>query len=276
MAQAFISPSVPLRIRRHFRPSLRPTTPLVATTSPRTMTTASITLPPRVTHDPLPNVYIYEHCPYCVRVRHALGLKNVKHNLIWLLNDDISTPTSIIGKKMVPIFQTGGVTGPGQGESLDIIAAVDSNPAYGPVGAIQPFTGRTDITEWFQSIAMPLRRLTRIRFSRAPLPEFAFQEGRDAFIRNHPLPDPSDFDENFANSAEYIEQVQAALPQLAELIWSKEHCSEGGFSYDDIDLFARVRAMTIIKGLELPPKLREYAECQAEASEIPLLDYIAF
>lgn len=275
MAQAFISPALPLRPHPFHRLPPRLPPPRIASPSRRTMTSANIDLPPRVVHDPLPNLYIYDHCPFCVRVRHALGLKNVKHNLIWLANDDSPTPTSLIGKKMVPIFQTGGITGPGQGESLDIIAAVDSNPAYGPVGSIKPFTGRTDIGELFQKIAMPLRRLTRIRFSRAPLPEFAFQEGRDAYISNHPLPDPADYDDNFANSAEYIEEVQAALPELAEMVWSKEHCSEGGFSYDDIDLFARVRALTIIKGLQLPEKLREYAECQAEVSEIPLYDYCA-
>jgi hypothetical protein len=54
--------------------------------------------------DDLPTLYVYDHCPFCVRVRAALGIKNVKHNLHFLANDDIPTPTSLVGKKIAPIF----------------------------------------------------------------------------------------------------------------------------------------------------------------------------
>lgn len=59
---------------------------------------------PRVIRDELPIVYVYDHCPFCVRVRLALGVKNVKHNVHFLQNDDIPTPTKLIGKKIAPIF----------------------------------------------------------------------------------------------------------------------------------------------------------------------------
>ena len=58
----------------------------------------------RIVRDELPIVYVYDHCPFCVRVRLALGIKNVKHNVYFLQNDDISTPTKLIGKKIAPIF----------------------------------------------------------------------------------------------------------------------------------------------------------------------------
>ena len=54
--------------------------------------------------DDLPTVYVYDHCPFCVRVRVVLGIKNVKHNLHFLANDDIPTPTALVGKKIAPIF----------------------------------------------------------------------------------------------------------------------------------------------------------------------------
>ena len=59
---------------------------------------------PRIVRDELPIVYVYDHCPFCVRVRLALGIKNVKHNVHFLMNDDIPTPTKLIGKKIAPIF----------------------------------------------------------------------------------------------------------------------------------------------------------------------------
>ena len=52
----------------------------------------------------LPTLYVYDHCPFCVRVRLALGVKNVKHLLHFLANDDVATPTGLVGKKIAPFF----------------------------------------------------------------------------------------------------------------------------------------------------------------------------
>ena len=63
--------------------------------------------PPRlVPEDPslIPTLYNYDHCPFCVRVRLALGFKNVKHNLIFMANDDVHTPKALVGKKIAPIM----------------------------------------------------------------------------------------------------------------------------------------------------------------------------
>lgn len=79
---------------------------------------------PRIVMDPLPKLYAYDHCPFCVRVRLAFGLKNIKYSLVYLANDDIATPTSLVGKKVVPIFEmpSKNIIMP---ESLDIIAKID-------------------------------------------------------------------------------------------------------------------------------------------------------
>ena len=71
----------------------------------------------------LPQLYVYDHCPFCVRVRLALGLLDQKHQLMFLANDDIETPTELIGKKIAPIWVD--KDGPMM-ESLDIIAKVDT------------------------------------------------------------------------------------------------------------------------------------------------------
>jgi hypothetical protein len=63
--------------------------------------------PPRVVpEDPtlIPILYNYDHCPFCVRVRLALGFKNIKHNLVFLANDDVATPAAMVGKKISPIM----------------------------------------------------------------------------------------------------------------------------------------------------------------------------
>ena len=68
------------------------------------VSSSSFTKPERVVLGELPTLYVYDHCPFCVRVRVALGVKNIKHNLHFLANDDIPTPTKLVGKKIAPIF----------------------------------------------------------------------------------------------------------------------------------------------------------------------------
>ena len=51
--------------------------------------------------------------------------------------------------------------------------------------------------------------------------------------------------------------------------------TEGGLSYDDIDFFGKTRGLTVIKGLEIPPKLKAYLDKMSTITEIPLLDQMA-
>jgi glutaredoxin 2 len=135
------------------------------------------TLTSRVVLETLPIVYVYDHCPFCVRVRLALGLKNIKHEVRYLANDDIATPTSLVGKKIAPIFSMAGSIEP-MLESLDIIAKIDSDPAFGPVGFFKPTSGRVDIKAWMKTVADANRVLQRPRYMLTMLPEFANFDGR--------------------------------------------------------------------------------------------------
>ena len=76
-------------------------------------------------------LYIYEHCPFCVRARMIFGLKNISVEQHVFLSDDVKSPTSMIGEKMVPILQK--EDGSYMPESLDIVAYVDSNYGKSPV-----------------------------------------------------------------------------------------------------------------------------------------------
>jgi len=62
---------------------------------------------------------------------------------------------------------------------------------------------------------------------------------------------------------------------LDDIIYSEYHCSPGGLSYDDIDLFSRLRSVTIIKDVEWPTQLRNYMDRMAELADLPLYDEMA-
>lgn len=67
-------------------------------------------------------LYHYIHCPFCVRVRLALGYLAIPWKSIVLPYDDETTPTELCGKKMLPIAT---INGKAMNESLDIIAKID-------------------------------------------------------------------------------------------------------------------------------------------------------
>jgi len=70
-------------------------------------------------------LYHYVHCPFCVRVRLALGFLQISFESIVVPYDDEETPVKLTGKKMLPImaFDDGTI----MNESLDIIKKLDPN-----------------------------------------------------------------------------------------------------------------------------------------------------
>jgi glutaredoxin 2 len=68
-------------------------------------------------------LYQYLHCPYCIRVRLALGLLKIPYQSIVVPYHDEETPIKLTGKKMLPIFDFGN--GEILNESLDIIKKLD-------------------------------------------------------------------------------------------------------------------------------------------------------
>mmetsp|Transcript_14188 Transcript_14188/g.18586 ORF Transcript_14188/g.18586 Transcript_14188/m.18586 type:complete len:311 (+) Transcript_14188:73-1005(+) len=225
----------------------------------------------------LPRVYIYDHCPYCVRVRILLGLKGIKHELVFMANDDFDTPISLVGKKVAPIFEFNGTRGHEvMMESLDIVRRIDEDPTWGPP-LLKAASDRTDFRGWMKVHADVFRRLCNPRYAKSNLiPEFAFQAARDTYVARHPLKEPSDYDENLRMTPQFVAEMNAALLKLEPMIFCKDYCTEGGVSYDDIELFAKLRGLTIIEGIIFPPKVKEYIENLANKCDIPLYSKLAF
>ena len=65
-----------------------------------------------------------------MRARLAFGLKGIKHDVRFMANDDVDLPTSLVGKKIAPIWDDG--SSEPYAESLDIVRNVDADDKYGP------------------------------------------------------------------------------------------------------------------------------------------------
>merc|ERR1711924_521833 len=67
-----------------------------------------------------------------------------------------------------------------------------------------------------------------------------------------------------SRDAELIAEVNQKLQDLEPLIHCPDCATEGGVSLDDIDLWSRLRSLTIVKGLVFPPKVRAYLDTFAD------------
>jgi len=258
-----------------------------ARASLRAPSTISMALPGTALVEPSKELklHVYDHCPFCVRARMIFGLKNVRYTLNFLANDDVPTPTKLIGKKAAPILEI-PADAFAMPESMDIVKKIDEDPAFGP-SVLKPASDRTDIKAWQKKVKDTFGQLQRPRYVMTGLlPEFAFASSRDFFIKGHQMPGfekadwksdaytmdfrKAEYQKAFDKTDTLLANANIYLKELEPMIHSAEHCSPHGLSYDDIDLYARLRSITIIKGIEMPPKVKAYMEYFEKTADIPL------
>ena len=122
-------------------------------------------------------LYVYDHCPFCVRARMIFSLKNLPVELVVLANDDEATPIGLVGKKVVPILvKEDGTAMP---ESLDIVHYVDEH--FGE--KILSEQVRPEIEAWLKEVGSYYGHLTTARFTQIGLAEFETQSAVDYFTK---------------------------------------------------------------------------------------------
>ncbi|RKS87782.1 glutaredoxin 2 [Orbus hercynius] len=208
-------------------------------------------------------LFVYDHCPFCVRTRMIFGLKKIPFELVMLANDDDETPTKMIGQKMVPILQK--EDGTYMPESLDIVEYVDQHYGDAPV-----LVGKQ--SEELAAILAKIQAVDYIlvypRYVALGLPEFQTHSARDYF-ENKKKPRSGPFSECLQKTEQVTAQVEALLAQLDKQLKSPQACN-GTLSIDDICLFPTLRNLTCVQGLTFPPKVKIYLDCMAKLSQIDL------
>ncbi|WAT01908.1 glutaredoxin 2 [Rouxiella chamberiensis] len=212
-------------------------------------------------------LFVYEHCPYCVKARMIFGLKNLPVQVNTLLNDDEATPTKMIGKKAVPILQK--EDGSFMPESMDIVQYIDKSDRQplltGPLSA--------QVAAWIRHVSEYTQRLLLPRFAAAPFEEFATPEARHYFTDKKQAT-IGDFKEHLQHSPGLVKKINQDLRDLDKLI-KEPNAVNGELSEDDIHLFPVLRSLSIVKGIELPTRVLAYRDNMAKQTQINLLTSIA-
>ena len=207
-------------------------------------------------------LYIYDHCPFCVRARMIFGLRGLPVKLEVFANDDEAGPTALIGEKVVPILVK--PDGTAMDESLDIVRFVDEYAGKERLDdAIRP-----EIQAWLDKVGKYANKLIAPRCVLIGLPEFASESARLYYTAKKTAV-YGNFVENFKHSDTYLAQLHADLPELAALIHSEGHIGEK-LGYEDIITFPLLRNLTMVKGLQYPEQIRRYVKLMSAFSGVPL------
>ncbi|TVU92243.1 glutaredoxin 2 [Vreelandella titanicae] len=210
-------------------------------------------------------LYVYDHCPFCVRARMIFGLKNIPCEIVFLANDDETTPQTLIGKKMLPIL----VTDEGEiiGESLDIVRYIDA------------ITGKPTLSDpastveaWIEEVSRLIYQLAIPRWSYSDYPEFKNESARTYFTQKKENVFGS-FSTLMKESPALIKAVNIKLIDLDQILAALPTTER--YSLTDILLYPVLRSLSIVKGVEWPVGLDAWRKRVATDCRVPLNDAIA-
>ena len=205
-------------------------------------------------------LYIYDHCPFCVRARMAAGLFGADVEEVVLANDDEATPIGMIGAKQVPILQK--EDGSFMGESLDVVRYLDRE------GRLKDET-RPEIQAWFDKVGGYNTKLVHPRVVKIGLPEFETPEAVKYFTDKKEKTIGS-FATNLDKTSQYVERLHEDLAELETLMTESGAGLNGEIGMEDILVFPILRNLTVVRGVEWPQKIMDYLLRMSEASGVPL------
>lgn len=208
-------------------------------------------------------LYIYDHCPFCLKARMIFGLKNIPVELVVLLNDDEATPTKMIGKKMAPILQKDDSRY--LPESMDIVHYVDK------LDGEPLLTGAANvaISDWLRHVNSYVQHLLLPRIAKAPFDEFATPAARAYFTQKKEAMIGS-FADHLTHSPGLTKKISDDLRKLDKLI-VQPNAVNGELSDDDIHLFPLLRNLTLVAGIDWPSRVAAYRDNMAKQTQINLL-----
>ena len=199
-------------------------------------------------------LYLYDHCPFCVRAEMVANYKEVAVEKVYLLNDDEATCFRLIDAKQVPILEF--ADGSAMGESLDIARRLDQlgNPAR----PIRPHGDWQPRNEHINSVRSAISCLLFPRDIALDLPEFATAAARDYFQAKKEQIIQRSFAQALAETPQHRAAVEQMLASLPPLDAPSAHGDTLG--WDDVLLYPTLRNLSMVKVLAFPPTVRAYVE----------------
>ena len=204
-------------------------------------------------------LYVYDHCPFCAKARMVFGLKSQPVDLHFLLEDDVDTPTGLVGKKTTPVLQKADNSH--MAESMDIVHYVDGLHGTPVVGKAEE---NSAIKLWHDAAWRPILNLSIPRLANADLPEFATESARAAF-KSRQTKNFGAFEDLLGQTPALIRDIEVRLKELDSLLAGRAHVDA-----DDFVLYPSLRMLSIVKGVQYPANVTRYMERMEQSTGVGL------
>jgi glutaredoxin 2 len=195
-------------------------------------------------------LYHYVHCPYCIRVRLALGYLGYEYSSIVVPYDDEKTPVSLAGVKMLPILI---IDKKAMNESLDIISVIDKNH-YFQIKKTTSTPGFTHFDDYLNKLGANIHNLSMPYWIYTP--EFN-EKSREYFQRKKEVK-RGPFKLLVKNRAEFESALMKDLIELSEKL--HPFYLQDQFSLYDILLASHLWSLYIVPEFQFPEKIHQYLQ----------------
>ncbi|QIW09967.1 glutaredoxin 2 [Francisella sp. LA112445] len=211
-------------------------------------------------------IYLYHHCPFCIKVRLVADLSKLDYEMIFLANDDEKSHIDRIGSKQVPFL-----------EKDDGSFIKESDEICNYIAKLQDFEIATStidnvVKEYISELAPHYRRVVYPRIPHHPANEcdFPTQSAKDYFI-NKKSQYIGDMDTLLKNPPyDSIKAINKLLEEIDPYVKTPFINGES-FSWDDINIFPIFFILTMAKGLiEIPNNVANYIKSIESKTNIKL------
>lgn len=188
----------------------------------------------------------YVHCPFCVRVRMALGYLDIPFESQVLPYNDEETPLKLCSKKMLPImeFESGPLN-----ESLDIIRKLDEKNQLVP----EDFN-EDELDEVLKEIGDPVHNLAMPYWIYTP--EFN-DESRKYFVQKKSKK-RGPFHKLVENKQIYIKDLNQTLLKIEPIL--TPYYQSGSLGIKDIMIASHLWGMYIVPEFQFPMEIHKYLQ----------------
>lgn len=189
-------------------------------------------------------LYHYVHCPFCVRVRMALGYLNIPYTSKVLPYDDEATPLRLTGKKMLPALEYDGKA---MNESLDIIKLLDKNHKLPYTASEELDKLLSDLGNYVHSLAMPYWIWT---------PEFT-PSSRDYFQKKKEVK-RGPFKDLVKRQAEFVAKIAPLLLEVENNL--KPFYRSETFGLNDILIASHIWGLYVVPEFQFSENVHNYLQ----------------
>jgi len=195
-------------------------------------------------------LYHYVHCPFCVRVRMALGYLNLEYTSVVLPYDDEATPVKLSGKKMLPILTHAQGA---MNESLDIIAFVDQANKL----KVPEFTQQSafkQIEELLSKLGSPVHSLAMPYWIYTP----EFNESSRKYFRKKKEEKRGPFSALVKKQSQFVDELRPMLKALETEL--EPFYKSQSFGLSDILIASHLWGLYVVPEFQFSEKIHQYLQ----------------